>query len=241
MKKIILKSAGALCLAMAVSAAPASAADMYSRGLKDGPAPDSWTGFYLGVHGGAAWGDINFQDSKYGNGTGVWNSGRVDATGAIYGAQLGYNIQNGALVYGLEVDLGGLDLSGSTAVYPHKFSTSGGFYGDITGRLGFTSGATLFYAKGGAAFLNETFKGSYYGGADNFSNSETLWGWTAGGGVEHKLNAAWSLKAEYLHFDFGEKTFKTFYPGYTLTYAPTADTIKLGVNYHVNSGYEPLK
>jgi outer membrane immunogenic protein len=250
MKNTILKGAGALCMAaaIAISAAPAFAADMSRTadgGYKDGPMPVGWAGLYFGGHVGAAWGDINFQDSYIPLPSDIWNSSSVKTSGLTGGGQLGFNLQSGSLVYGIEADLGGLDISGSKALrdssnFQHTFSNSGGFYGDITGRLGFTSGATLFYAKGGAAFLNDTFKGSYYSGTYNFSNSATLWGWTAGGGVEHMLRPGWSLKAEYQHFDFGEKTFNTF-TNWQLRYAPGADTLTLGLNYHVGREYEALK
>ncbi len=35
-----------------------------------------------------------------------------------------------------------------------KYSVSSDLYGDITGRLGYAVGPTLFYAKGGFAFLD---------------------------------------------------------------------------------------
>jgi outer membrane immunogenic protein len=35
------------------------------------------------------------------------------------------------------------------------------------------------------------------------SMSTTKTGWTVGGGVEYALLNGWSLKAEYLHLDFG--------------------------------------
>lgn len=206
--------------------------------------PVGWAGLYFGGHVGAAWGDIGFHDNWTSGLNDVWNSGRVSTSGLTGGGQLGFNLQSGSLVYGIEADLGWLDLSGSKTVVtnaPHTFSNSSGLYGDITGRLGFAAGSTLFYGKGGAAFLNNTFKGSYYSGADNFSNSQTLWGWTAGGGVEQMFSRGWSLKAEYLHFDFGDKTFNTFSSGYRLSYAPTADTLTVGLNYHVGREYEALK
>ena len=38
----------------------------------------------------------------------------------------------------------------------------------------------------------------------DFSNNHntTLTGWTVGGGVEWKVSPMWSIKVEYLHFDF---------------------------------------
>ena len=36
--------------------------------------------------------------------------------------------------------------------------TEGGFYGDVTGRLGYAWGPALLYAKGGFAWLDTTIK-----------------------------------------------------------------------------------
>ena len=41
----------------------------------------------------------------------------------------------------------------------------------------------------------------------NFEQSETLWGWTVGGGIEYALSQEWSVKVEYQHFDFGSTSF----------------------------------
>ena len=166
---------------------------------------------------------------------------RSDAD-AFGGIQFGYNFQSpGAFVYGIEVDLGGMSLNGNgrangntswgnnTALgiaagqnwsTPVAFdgNAQGGFYGDVTGRLGWTWGPALLYAKGGFAFLNASLhqKESVYGIWDssspclglgwcdfNHDHSATLTGWTVGGGLEWKVSPLWSIKVEYLHFDFG--------------------------------------
>jgi outer membrane immunogenic protein len=118
---------------------------------------------------------------------------------------------------------------------------SGGAYGDLTARLGFAFDRTLVYAKGGFAFFTGEGKQATTnpGYVPNATNAFV--GWTAGGGVEHFFSPAWSVKAEYLHFDFGTQSgFQTnvgdltspigyrFYNTFTLR----ADTAKAGVTYH---------
>ena len=152
---------------------------------------------------------------------------------AFGGVQFGYNFQSpGAFVYGIEVDLGGMALNGRGHAlgntswqdkWGHTRSTDvafdgenqGGFYGDVTGRLGWTWGPALVYAKGGFAWLNadlrlrESIKdnfgmigcGTDWCDSSNNHNT-TLTGWTVGGGVEWKVSPLWSIKAEYLHFEF---------------------------------------
>jgi outer membrane immunogenic protein len=234
---------------LVASALPAKAADTYQGGpgasLKDEPALPtvSWAGFYFGNHAGYQWGSVDYRVFDLFNGL-TPRKGSFSADGVIGGGQAGYNFQAGHWVYGLEADLGGLDLSGKkldiTPPFPNRpFSSSGGIYGDITGRPGYAFDRTLIYAKGGAAFLNAEFR-------TLASDRETLWGWTAGAGVEYKISPDWSAKVEYQHFDFGDVTFDSLPPGIPqndrrLTFSAIADAVTVGANYHLNRGYEPLK
>ncbi|MBJ7534766.1 porin family protein [Rhodomicrobium vannielii ATCC 17100] len=257
-----------------VAGSSALAADLYGRGggLKDGPfyeAPALWQGFYLGGHVGAAWSKADVDDVFDYNGDPQFK-GNLNTNGFTGGGQLGYNFQRGNLVFGVEGDIGYLkvDASKDVAFRPTtcvgtytsapytvnydpkmcavdtKYSASGDLYGDITGRLGYAFDRTLFYAKGGVAFLNGDFKAKYSGAncktlnqcgsggpaVFDYDHSETLVGWTIGAGVEYKLTSSWSLKAEYQHFDFGSISYryKDSYaiPGYDHTgghYTSTLD------------------
>lgn len=223
MKKFMYAGVSAVALMAVLAAVPANAADIYRRdaapSLKDGPSlmGPAWEGLYLGGHAGYAWTDVE-----------VNVRGRdFDADDFIGGVQIGYNLQRGNIVYGVEVDLGYLGLDADS---PH-YSADGGFYGDLTGRLGLTFGNTLVYAKGGAAFLDAEFK---YGSS---SIDDTVWGWTVGGGVEHMLSRDVSLKAEYRHFEFDGDDLKI---GNT-KFEPTVDAVTFGVNYHINRGTSLLK
>jgi outer membrane immunogenic protein len=81
-------------------------------------------------------------------------------------------------------------------------------------RIGFAFDRTLVYATGGVAIANEkdafndtlitTGGGPFTGiaGLLNVTSSRSI-GWTAGGGIEYVIAPQWSLKAEYLHLDFG--------------------------------------
>jgi len=144
------------------------------------------------------------------------------------------------------------------------FKENGGFAGDVTGRLGYAWGNWLLYAKGGFAWFNPDIsaRATAYDGTGapiasigGFSNNTTLTGWTVGGGVEWLLNPNWSVKVEYLFYDFGlndNNWNATVCPaggGACGSYAGwrvfdhdlTVNTVKLGVNYHLTSGYVPLK
>jgi outer membrane immunogenic protein len=54
-------------------------------------------------------------------------------------------------------------------------------------------------------------------------------GWTAGGGVEWKLNANWSAKVEYLYLNFGSPSFNS--PAVT-TSDFAVNVVRGGVNMH---------
>jgi outer membrane immunogenic protein len=273
-----LRSSGwATLAAMMVCGAAfnAQAADLYRGSLKDSPgsykdSPEylpvlpAWGGLYMGGHLGGAWSDVGgtdtytyVQDPTIGVG--------VSSGGVIGGGQIGFNLQSGNFVYGAEVDLGGMSLSGDKtaelAGYPTplvaRYSFSGGFYGDFTGRLGIVANRTLFYAKGGAAFLDADFKSHYLGMHTDFdfSHSEVMWGWTVGAGVEYKLTPSWSIKAEYQHFDFGSASFsdKTSRPfpctigtcysdlSSNTKISATADAVTFGINYFLNPDSGQIK
>ncbi|ADP72440.1 porin [Rhodomicrobium vannielii ATCC 17100] len=196
----------------------------------------------------------------------------LGTTGAFGGGQFGYNWQTGGnFVLGIEVDVGGLqgdnERTFAAATYDGpaldaidhiavvNVKSQGGIYGDVTGRLGYAWGNTLLYLKGGFAWLATDLKvraaiTDIDGETDYYNRSfdNTLTGWTAGGGLEYQFNPNWTMKVEYLHFDFSLddnnwrwdegnnwKIFKN---------DVTADTVKLGFNYRFVSSpaaYVPLK
>jgi hypothetical protein len=76
------------------------------------------------------------------------------------GGTAGYNLQRGNFVFGVEADIGYMNLNGSGIIPSstppnHRDATlDGGLYGDVTGRLGYAFDCTLVYAKGGSAFYD---------------------------------------------------------------------------------------
>lgn len=217
--------------------------------LKDS-SPTIWNGIYVGAHAGYAWGDASTTDDikdwcvpgdtaciqKY---VGPFD---FSPDGAFGGGTIGYNWQHSALVLGVEADFGYLDLSGSrrtNSSNPGKYQTldvDGGWYALLGGRAGLAFGQTLIYGKGGWVWYDTdatqttTTPGFTTHGTGAYS------GWAYGGGVEQALGGGWSLKAEYLHFEFdtegGDQTRND--DGYTFDNQTdiSADTVKVGVNYH---------
>src|SRR5262245_57292999 len=131
----------AACSLLALSATTASAADMAvaPRGL---PPPPSWTGFYVGIMGGGAWGD----------GTITGASGTIDLSGGFVGGTVGYNWQNGNIVWGVEGDAAwasiGKSSSATVAGVLLTAKTDADFLATLRGRVGFVSGNGLYYITG---------------------------------------------------------------------------------------------
>ena len=100
MKKAVLTSIATLAMS-----ATAFAADLPVRGPAIAPAPVfvgmTWTGFYVGIHGG--WSDIRERQamSSPAFALTVANS----ASGGLAGLHAGYNFQSGSMVYGIEADI----------------------------------------------------------------------------------------------------------------------------------------
>jgi len=187
-------------VALLGAAGAANASDFYAPGYKDGPIVSypSWTGYYIGAHVGGVWSAADFTDINVAPAVAFNN----DASGVFGGGQIGYNYQLGNLVIGPEVDIGGMGLSGSVteAGGVAVGSVSSGFYFDITGRLGYAWGPALVYIKGGYAYYGGSLSVNEVG-VGPVSHSD-LSGWTGGGGIEYKINPAWSVKAEYQFFEF---------------------------------------
>ena len=208
----------AATLTSVVALASANAADMYAGGgYKDGPAyvGVNWSGLYVGANGGYGWSA---------------NTDPLDPTGAFGGGQIGYNFQRGNIVFGIEADIQGSGVSDSG----YGLKSSLDYFGSVRGRLGYAFDRALVYGTGGFG----------YGQVTNDGYAETQTGWVAGGGVEYKLTPAWSAKAEYQYFDLGASSGVNGVGPLddSLTGNRTQfSTFRVGVNYFVGGGYDPLK
>jgi outer membrane immunogenic protein len=208
----------------------AQAADMP---LKAPPAPPplyNWSGPYAGIAGGAAFGHSAQTDAGILLGDGSYN---VD--GGVLGGTLGFNLQRGMWVFGVEGDLSWADVSGSSdqcgaPFLTHNCGSKLKSLATLRGRLGAAFGAHgtwLAYVTGGLA-------GGRLEAWDDFfpaSGSQTRWGWTLGGGLETALARDWTAKLEYLYVDLGNKAMFDIIPGTPESVSFTASVVRLGINY----------
>jgi outer membrane immunogenic protein len=233
-----------------------------SPAFAGGPAP--WSGFYVGINGGYGWGDIDTSKNSItttgallGITPGAIASttfggadSSADVDGWLGGAQIGYNHRSGSLVVGLEADYQAADLDSSGSFLG---SAAGPFYqteakldsfGTVRARIGFTVNDFLLYGTGGVAFgqakadlsVQGGVPGGFTGPKFSDSETETMVGFAIGGGAEWAIpHSAWTVKAEYLHADFGDKTFDFSFSGTSDTATTrgevTVDVVRLGLNY----------
>jgi len=222
MKRFTLAACAGL-LAVAV-ASPSFAADMPRKAAPYYVAPFSWTGFYVGINGGYGWGTSNWTNASV--------SGSTKPKGGLAGGTIGYNLQTGNWVWGLEGDIDASWLKGSD-------NTAGGICGGVNGcetknswlatgrgRIGYAWDRFLPFITGGAAFGD--VKMTPNSGA---STSKSKLGWTAGAGVEYAFMGAWSVKGEYLYVDLGKSTCGAATCGVDTDVTFKASIVRLGVNY----------
>jgi outer membrane immunogenic protein len=211
----------------ALTAASAYAADLPRRSLPLPRAPVyvpffTWNGFYLGINGGYGFGDSSWTDTVTGISTGDFN-----LDGFVIGGTLGYNLQFGSWVFGLEADIAWSDIKGSTTTNcPLGCETRNTWRGTARGRLGYAFDRFLPYLTAGGAF------GDIQANATGFSGtSQTQFGWTAGAGLEYAFLHNWSAKIEYLYVDLGTVQCSVVECGGITDITFKTSLIRGGVNY----------
>jgi outer membrane immunogenic protein len=155
-------------------------------------------------------------------------SDRARLDGWLGGVQAGYNRQINRWVLGVEGDVQWTDQRGGITICPvvpgtapvacpgtagTQFGSADyrlPWFGTLRGRVGWTFDRVLLYGTGGLA-VGE-IKASYVDGTINPQTfnplaagafNTTRAGWAAGAGAEAAIGRNWSIKAEYLHTDFG--------------------------------------
>ena len=228
MRKILLGAVALLALA-----GPAAAADMQPRPYTKAPAytpPQviyNWTGFYIGGHvGGAFAGDSSFESS---------------AARFLGGVQGGFDYQFAPnWVVGIEAQYSWLPTNNNGVTFPlgTQVTSNTDQLGSVTGRIGYTWGPTLLYAKGGYAWRNNGLGVNIAGVPQTFTTTgNSKDGYTVGAGLEYMFAPSWSAKAEYQYYNFGNTTFTTAPPDVVGTRVRNDEhSVKVGVNYRFGWG-----
>jgi len=212
MNKLLL---GSFAIALTLGGSAAMAADMP---LKAPPPPPvfSWTGCYVGIEGGYAWG--RSRDFYLGlPPVGGDATPSFDVNGGTAGIEYGCNQQFGNYwVFGLEGDFSWSNKRGSSFdIAPisnplFQSTTRERWISTSRARIGWAWDRAWLYVTGGLAAarveadvtipVGFAFPGTY-------SDTRTLYGWTVGAGFEYAFWNNLSFKAEYLYVRFDDNNY----------------------------------
>ncbi|QND68088.1 porin family protein [Mesorhizobium loti] len=166
----------------------------------------SWTGGYIGLQAGYAWGDGNLHQN---NGPGFVET---EPDGFLGGVYAGYNYQmSNNIVIGAELDVVYANVDGSGQIFaapglpfPGGIGTEElNWSGAARLRLGYAVDRFLPYIAGGVAFGDIDISTNTV--APSFG--DTFTGWTIGAGLDYAMTDNLLLRAEYRYTDFGTESF----------------------------------
>ena len=184
--------------------------------------------------------------------------GSSTGTGFVGGGQIGYNIQNGMFVYGIETDIdyfgGG---NNRTKSYADNNVYNGGtlyltrrggdgYLGTVRGRLGLAAfDRTLLYVTGGLAYgeYGSSYRLGHFANAaanqgldfTGGGSGDTRVGYALGAGVEYAFTQNISGKLEYIYSDLGSRTYNLTNPNNGAVITAKSDgssqLARVGINY----------
>jgi len=197
MKKLLL------ALSLSLLASSAYAADAI---IAEAAPVFSWTGGYIGLQAGYAWGNGNVDQ--------IGGPGFIDTDpdGFLGGVYAGYNYQmSNNIVIGAELDVVYANVDGSGQIFLAPGVPTGvtateelNWSGAARLRLGYAADRFLPYIAGGVAFgdidiSNDSGPGSF---------GDTFTGWTIGVGLDYAMTDNLLLRGEYRYTDFGSDSFE---------------------------------
>lgn len=211
-----------------------------------------WAGPYVGATAGYANGFYSFNDLA-GAFLGYPGLSSDQSRGFAAGGTIGYNLQAGSLVYGLEADLSWLN-NKSTYVDPNGAINN--FYpsetnqlkdlGTVRGRLGLAVDRTLFYFTAGLA-MGEVANTVVYNSlrfptsnTPSFNINSTRFGWVVGSGLEYAMTPNWTVKGEAIYAQLGTASTNWISPGsptfpanavFNARFNTSVAVIRAGLNY----------
>jgi outer membrane immunogenic protein len=209
MKRILLT---AVSLGVLGLVSPALGADLpvYTKAPALATPAYDWSGFYVGVFGGGGFGNHNLHNAL-GNAGFANFTLNYESTGAIAGGEVGYNVQSGNVLVGVEADgfwsgIKGSDVglfnAGNVAAIDATNLRDGA---TIRARGGITVDRLLLFFTGGWAYGDFLHTNTDpLNGIDQFSTHRS--GLTAGGGIAYALTNNVIGKFEYRYYDFGGYT-----------------------------------
>jgi outer membrane immunogenic protein len=187
-----------------------------------------WTGFYIGGNAGYGWARPTLSATD-----GVVTVSVSDNwSGPIAGGLLGFNIQAGSFVGGIEADYQWSDQKKSVTVLGVTFTDRISAFATVRARAGVAVDRVFLYATGGYAHFE--FKSEATAAGLTVSNTTNQSGWTAGAGIEGAVWGNLILRGEYLYLQSQDKT--TVVAGVTVTGRVTDNIARAALIYKFGGG-----
>lgn len=205
-----------------------------------------WSGYYGGVLFGAQFGRSSDKTGALGYNADneKWN---YNESGLNTGFDFGYSYPWRKIFVGPEIEVGYLNVVGN-GTQPSSpggdtvGKTSSDLYAALRARLGVDVKDYLLFLTGGVMEVKYTSQivdscsiAPCGGGTVDAYNNSYVFGYTVGGGVEHKFTNNWSVKFEYLYFNLNNQQFSgatNLGNGYSWTAQTYGNIIRGGVNYY---------
>jgi outer membrane immunogenic protein len=193
-------------------------------------------GWYVGAHAAYEFGDADYATTGPGNDVVLGDD--VDGWGA--GLQVGYNHVMGRWLLGAELSGTGLQVDGVAreTTEPTAFETEYNWRADVTARLGYlVTDQTLLFVEGGWSFAEvETYSVINVGDHRTVANDDVVDGWTAGIGVEHKLNDSVAAYVKYSYTDYDSDNFVNINggPAANVEREGELQAVEIGLNFKLN-------
>jgi outer membrane immunogenic protein len=238
MKRTLLATVSLGLLALM---SPALAADLpaYTKAPAAVSPLYDWSGFYVGVFGGGGFGNHNINNgTPNGFANFIFN---YDSSGAVAGGDVGYQLQSGQYVIGVEANGMWSGIKGSDA---SQLATIGvtdtdnlRWTGSFVAKGGIAVDRLLLYFDGGWAYgdiVHTSTNPANVPAVDSFEVHRS--GLTAGGGIAYAVTNNLIGKIDYRYYNFG--TFNraglpTFTPNGVVPYTDTTQysVVTLGLDY----------
>ena len=196
-----------LLLAAASSLTPAVAADLPAK-APISPVYASWSGLYLGLHGGENLGAFS---PIFGTGK-TATEVNLDDNSPFVGGHIGYLVQSGNFIVGPEFGIQYWGQKKQVEAVPASIEAPAMLlqqkidwltYANVRAGVSIFSPNVLVYATGGAAWAH--VKGELVNLASlNTAFEQSVMGFNIGAGLDLKITEYLTLGAEFRHYDFGK-------------------------------------
>jgi outer membrane immunogenic protein len=190
----------------------------------------SWDGFYVGAVAGASQTTRNTFGSYQETILTSFNASKK-SNFLFGGFIMGYSIQTGPAVLGIEADLEISGLSKSQFIPAGRSSYSSDARGSLRARVGYAVNTTHFYLTGGVAGADLHASFVRPSGALASTSKGIQFGYTLGGGIEQIIDRNWRARIEYRHTNFGSINSAANPAMIAVKNRITDNSIRLGLTY----------